>query len=275
MPAIVRSNNSLGTGGIVLLKETLGASDDGQATYAAQYCCLKSYASIWMPRFRSNQPPVTPIPAAILALPLTRQPTLVDVSTESANGLFYFNATYSAGIESDVVITTSTDVRNISWIYGYQVVGQGSGSTQRLTASFDYVSTSVRVTATNTEVPIVNGSVGTPFNVRGTTQGATPTTIVQTSTSRSLRGEYQHTVTSTGIYEAYDAPEPVNTSAAGGSSNSTPVAQVQVSRPVIGGNPVTNRPSTVTFRDPNAYDPTSLSGRTGRSPFDGYNQTWR
>ncbi len=255
----------------MLLKETLDASDSGQATYSAAYCCLRSYAGVWMPRFRSGTTPVTPIPQEILALPLTRQPTLIDVSTESANGLFYFNATYSAGIESDVVITTSTDVRNISWIAGYK-------GTQRITASFDYVSTSVRATATNSEVPIIEGSVGPPFNARLTTQGLTAVrtdTIVQTSRTRSNRGEYQNSVTSTGIYVAYDAPEPVDNSSAGGSSTSTPVAQVQVSRPVIGSNEFTNRPSTVTFRDPNAYDPTSLSGRTGRSPFDGYNQTWR
>ena len=255
----------------MLLKASLDASDSGQATYSAAYCCLRSYAGVWMPRFRSGATPVTPIPQEILALPLTSQPKLIDVSTESANGLFYFNATYSAGIESDVVITTSTDIRNISWISGYN-------GTQRITSSFDYVSTSVRATATNAEVPIINGSVGPPFNTRKFTAGVTDVrkdTIVQTSRTRSNRGEYQNSVTSTGIYVAYDAPEPVNNSSAGGSSTSTPVAQVQRVRPVIGSNPATNRPSTVKFRDPNAYDPTSLSGITGKSPFSGYGGGWR
>jgi hypothetical protein len=267
MAAIVRSNRSLASGGIVLLRQTLDASDTGQATYSAEYCCLRSYASVWMPRFRSGTTPVTPIPQEILALPLTRQPTLIDVSTESANGLFYFNATYSAGIESDVVITTSTDVRNISWIAGYN-------GTQRITASFDYVSTSVRATATNTEVPIISGSVGLPFNVRNVLVNplvlVSNDTIVQTSRTRNARGEYQNSVTSTGIYVAYDAPEPVDNSEAGGSSTTTPIAQVQVSRPVIGSASTTNRPNTILFPDRNAYDPTSLSGTTGRSPFSGY-----
>jgi len=265
MAAIVRANGSLAAGGIVLIKQTLSASDTGQATYSAQYCCLRSYASLWMPRFRSGTNPVTPIPQEILALPLTRQPTLVDVSTESANGLFYFNATYSAGIESDVVITTSTDVRNISWISAYN-------GAQRITSSFDYVSTSVRATATNTEVPIIEGSVGPPFNTKNfnASSAVSTNTIVQTSRTRNTRGEYQNSVTSTGIYVAFDVPEPVNTSAAGGSSGGTPVAQTQVSRPVIGGLPPTTKPSTIAFPGGNAYDPTSLTGTTGGSILNRY-----
>lgn len=209
MSAIVKANASLTAGGLAILKRTFATTDRGQVTYNADYACLSQFAGNHAARFRSGAEPPTPIPSSMLLLNLTRTPTLVDLRTETINGLTYFNATYAAGVETDLVVTTTSETRSVSWrIF--------NPNDTILNVGFDYISISVTATGTNQSIPVVRGGVGATFNSRGLSleklvRSAREKTIESTKQTRTQRGDYENSVTSTGIYEAEDqdfrAPE--------------------------------------------------------------------
>ena len=157
---IVKANAELTAGGLVVLKRSFTTSSTGVMTYTANYVCLAEYASRWTDQFKSSSQPPTPLPDNVLRLELTRTPRLVDLETETVNGLTYFNATYSAGVNTDLVITESSEQRTLSWVSGYNSTGQAQ------TSSFDYISHSVSVSGTNAEIPNVAGRTGMVFNAR-------------------------------------------------------------------------------------------------------------
>lgn len=224
MAAIVKANTSLTAGGLAVLRRTFQTTDRGQLTYNADYVCLAQFANTHAPRFRSGAQPPTPIPSSLLLLNLSRTPTLEQLDTVTENGLTYFRATYTAGVETDLVYETSSEQRNVAW----RRTNLSTGSTDIY--SFDYISISVTVTGTNTEIPIVRGDTGRVFNVRGTSVEAvlqnripnvSKTTIESSRSVRGRRGEYQNSATSTGIYEAFDETSGRPPSTGSGSSPRT------------------------------------------------------
>jgi hypothetical protein len=205
MAAIVKANTSLTAGGLAILKRTFATTDRGQVTYSADYVCLAQFAANYAPRFRSGAEPPTPIPSSMLLLNLTRTPTLVDLQTETVSGLTYFKAQYSAGVETDLVITTTSETRSVAW----------RTITNDLTraSSFDYISVSVTATGTNQTIPVVRGGVGAIFNTRNVNVSSIENnrlpnvarkTIESTRQTRTQRGDYENSVTSSGVYEAED-----------------------------------------------------------------------
>ncbi len=221
MASIVKANSSLTNGGLAVLKRGFSTSDDGRMTYAADYCCLSSFAKKWTPYFKIKAQPPTPLPASVLELKLTKTPELSDLQTETMNGLTYFRATYSAGILTEVVITESSEQRSFSGSVTASVQTVGNlGSTQTVTGviavSFDYISTSVTAQSKNQELPAVKGSVGSAFNKQvGTINGIKPLLITgirsnvveSTSTTKTGSGELTYSKTSTGIYEIGQSTE--------------------------------------------------------------------
>lgn len=210
MPSLVIANTSLASGGIARIKHSWTTANTGEMSYSATYACLAEYATKWITSFTTGSQPPLPLPSAIASIGLTRIPDLAELGMDTANGLTYFDAKYTAGVAADVTITQSSEVRNISWVSAY--IGNS-----RIVSSFDYISNSVRITGTNTELPVLQGSVGAIFNTRNVdaaliAQGGVPNvssrTIQQTSSTRNGRGEYINNVTSTGIYVAYDAEAP-------------------------------------------------------------------
>ncbi len=198
------------------MKRRFNSQDTGQMTYYVEYCCLLRYASKWTKSFQLESEPPTDLPSNMLQLNLTRTPTLKSLETESANGLTYFRATYTAGFETDIVITESSDIRSISWPITYPVGYEisvpftidGSTSfvttgTETITASFDYVSISVTATTTNSSLdPQVTGSTGEIFNAVNTSgyNNVSQQILDTYSKSKNRLGEYTYSKTSTGIY---------------------------------------------------------------------------
>jgi hypothetical protein len=222
MAAIIKANSTLTSGGIATLKRSFTTTDDGLMTYAVEYCCLSQYASRWTANFRTGAQPPTALPANMLQLQLTKTPTLYDLQTETLNGLTYFRATYSAGVPTDITITETSDVRNVSFPITYPAgttvrlptygLGGITGTTtsfvttgtETVTGSFDYVSYSVTATAKNAALPSVRGYVGDAFNFVNVTRVNTrlATTIETSSKTKNSRGEFTFSKTSTGVYTA-------------------------------------------------------------------------
>lgn len=247
MAAIVKANPSLTAGGLAVLRREFNTSDRGQLFYGSDYVCLAQFAERYAPQFRSGAKPPTPIPSSMRLLNLSRTPTLESVQITTENGLTYFRAQYIAGVETDLVVTTTSEQRNIS--FTYELFGVET------TASFDYISISVTVTGTNTEIPIIKGSTGAVFNTRNVKSeqilnnrisNLTRKTIESSRTTRGSRGEYENSATSTGIYDAFN--ETIDRT----------VSNVRVSQQ--------QTKSVQKFPSSN-YDPTSLSGIRGQSPF--------
>lgn len=212
MAAIVKANSSLTAGGLAVLGRNISASDSGQVVYTVNYACLSQYADTWAQSFKSGAQPPTPLPVAMLRLDLTRTPQLTELQSQSSNGLTYFNATYSAGIASDLVITRSSETRNISWVASD--VELEPGFVRRTVASFDYISTSVTVEGTNSTIQKIDGTVSDCFNARNVNANDVLSNkvanlekrvVVSTSIRKNRKGEYLNSVTSTGIYTAFDA----------------------------------------------------------------------
>ena len=222
MASIIKANSTLTSGGIATLKRSFTTTDDGLMTYAVEYCCLSQYASRWTANFRTGAQPPTALPANMLQLQLTKTPTLYDLQTETLNGLTYFRATYSAGVPTDITITETSDVRNVSFPITYPAgtsvtlptygLGGITGTTtsfvttgtETITGSFDYVSYSVTATAKNAALPSVRGYVGDAFNFVNVTRvdTALATTIETSSKTKNNRGEFTFSKTSTGVYTA-------------------------------------------------------------------------
>jgi hypothetical protein len=210
MAAIVKANARLTNGELSVVKRSFTTADDGTMTYAVEYVCLSKYARNWTPQFKTGAQPPTSLPANMLLLQLTKTPTLYDLQTETINGLTYFRATYSAGGTTEVIITESTEQRSFSATVNASVeTAPATQTSADILLSFDYMSVSVTASAKNTNLPKVAGRVGAPFNksvgkISGQTprivSGAKATTIEGASTTRTGRGEYTYSKTSTGIY---------------------------------------------------------------------------
>jgi hypothetical protein len=226
MASIVKANTNLTSGGIAVLKRNFSASDTGQMTYSAEYCCLSQFASRWTPSFKTGTQPPTALPANMLLLQLTKTPTLVDLNTETVSGLTYFRATYSAGVETDVTITQSTDIKNFSWSVTYPIqscylgnsyssgsLGAGASPSlttptticatvgeQTITYNFDYISTTVTSESRNQNLPNVRGGVSGPITGNFRANPGVVKLIEQTSQTKNSRGEYTYSKSSTGIY---------------------------------------------------------------------------
>jgi hypothetical protein len=218
MAAIVKANPSLTAGGLAVLRRQYSTTDDGTLNYEADYVCLSQFANNHIGRFRTGAQPPTPIPASMSQLRLDKTPTLYDFSTNTQNGLTYFNARYTAASADagEVITTESQEQRSFSAVVtgSVRTAGNLGGRitvTGEVNVSFDYLSTTVRVEAKNPRVlPVVKGKVGRPFNMSvGQLSGQTPTvlgqyresTVETESKTRSTRGNYTFTKSSSGIYE--------------------------------------------------------------------------
>jgi hypothetical protein len=218
MAAIVKANSSLANGGLAVLRRSYSTTDEGTLTYEAEYCCLAQFANNYIARFRTGSTPPTPIPASMSALRIDGAPKLYDLTTNTQNGLTYFGARYSAAsLDAGEVITTeSQEQRSFSAVVTGTIrtagnLGNTITVTGDVTVSFDYVSTTIRVEAKNPRaLPAVRGRVGRPFNVSASllagqvanTLGQFRESAVETqSKTRSSRGNYTYTKSSSGIYE--------------------------------------------------------------------------
>jgi hypothetical protein len=218
MASIVKANPSLTNGGLAVLRRSFSTTDDGTCNYEADYCCLATFANNHIGRFRTGAQPPTAIPASMSQLRLSGTPKLYDFTTYTQSGLTYFNARYSAASlsEGEVIITESQEQRNFSAVVEGTIRTAGNfGTTTTQTGfvsvSFDYISTTVRVEAKNPRsIPDVRGSVGLPFNKSvGQISGVNVLALNQwreayietSSKTRSSRGSYTYSKSSTGIYE--------------------------------------------------------------------------
>ncbi|MEB3207395.1 MAG: hypothetical protein VKK63_00580 [Synechococcus sp.] len=220
MAAIVKANPSLTAGGLAVLKREYSTTDDGICNYFVDYCCLSQFSNVHIIKFRTGANPPTPIPAEMSLLPLASTPKLYDVKIRKENGITYFSTAYSAAsLDAGQVITTETfEQRSFTATVLGTIRGNFSGFdtnntgtvTQAVSYSFDYISKTVRVEASNPSVlPDIRGSVGPAFNtsvglifnqpadVRGK---AAASTIDGTSINRTSRGQYTYSKTSSGIY---------------------------------------------------------------------------
>lgn len=218
MASIVKANPSLTAGGLAVLRRSFSTTDDGTCNYEADYACLAQFTSNHAGKFRTGATPPTAILDGLSQLRLDGTPKLYDVTTSTQNGLTYFKARYSASsLDGGEIITTeSQEQRNFSAAVEGSIRTPGNfGSTATesgtVQVSFDYISTTVRVEAKNPRIlPQVTGSVGIPFNVSiGQISGVDAlvlgkwraATIETQSTTRSSRGSYTYSKSSSGIYE--------------------------------------------------------------------------
>jgi hypothetical protein len=133
-------------------------------------------------------------------LDLRAAPGLSALTTRTENGLAYFEARYASSTNSEFVITQSEETK----VFAASRVVSANGEDTTFTLTFDYISRTVRVSATNTYPPAVKGSVGAPFNVVGNTNSVyfRSTTVETKSKTRSSRGNFSFETNSIGIYEA-------------------------------------------------------------------------
>ena len=221
MAAIVKANPSLTAGGLAVLRRAFSTTDEGVLNYEADYVCLSQYANNHIGKFRTGAQPPTPIPSAMSVLRLDAVPKLYDFQTSTENGLTYFNAKYTSAVlnydqdASEVITTETSEQRSFSAQIAGSVRVPGAGGTTSTVegftnVSFDYVSYTMRVEAKNSSVlPSVRGRVGLPFNLSvGTISGTSPllvgkwraSTVEQSSTTKSSRGTYTYSLSSSGIY---------------------------------------------------------------------------
>lgn len=95
-------------GGLAVIKRQFSTTDKGQVNYRAEYACLERFADTHARKFLSGSRPPTPIPSAVLSLRLQKPPELIEVQTETINGITHFIASYAA-YTSDVELETSTE----------------------------------------------------------------------------------------------------------------------------------------------------------------------
>jgi len=219
MAAIVKANSSLAAGGLAVLRRSFATSDDGTMTYSADYCCLAIHANKWTRSFKTRSQPPTPLPREVLQLQLTKTPELFALETHTLNGITYFAASYSAGVASEVIITEESDVRlfNLTTItdVGYYITVPGTidGATTFVktgqvvdTNPIEYVSITVTATSKNATLPNVKGRATSidgkelkRFSFLGGAFIDQISLIERTSKSRSSRGEYTYSKSSSGI----------------------------------------------------------------------------
>lgn len=255
MASLVKATSSLTNGGISVVSRSISTKRDGQITLKVTYVCLEQYAATHIRNLKTNSPLFIPIPQELLTYSLQEAPKLIDLEAKTERGLTYFDATYSAANASDVVVTYSSSIRSISW--------QTGTSEEPVTCGFDYVSVSVTVAGKNQDPPTIPGFTSRVFNARNVDAtkivnnqvGNVRQEILETfDRSYNQSGEYNHSITSSGIYVAFDTLVQIP------KVNATQVATQQENVPVYEN--ISPRPNI------NTYDPTSLSGITGKSPFD-------
>jgi hypothetical protein len=223
MAAIVKANPSLANGGLAVLRRSYSTTDDGTLTYEADYCCLAQFANNHLGKFRTGAQPPTPIPTSLSTLRLDAAPKLFEFNTKTQSGLTYFFPRYTAASrDAGEVITTETqEQRSFSSTLVGQITTAGnldSRITVRglVNVTFDYISTTRQVNAKNPGgLPNVRGAVGQPFNynvgrinnqiARVSSEQIVSETIETQSTTRSSRGAYTYTKSSSGIYAARPA----------------------------------------------------------------------
>jgi hypothetical protein len=200
MSSIIRANASLTAGGLAVVNRSYSNDLEGSLNYSVTYVCLDSFAKTNAALFRIGSAPPTPLPSHLIALDLRSAPGLTALTTRTENGLAYFEARYASSTNSEFVITQSEETK----VFAASRVVTSSGTDTTFTLTFDYISRTVRVSATNTYPPGVKGSVGAPFNVVGNTNSVyfRSTTIETKSKTRSSRGNFSFETNSTGIYEA-------------------------------------------------------------------------
>lgn len=218
MASIVKANPSLTAGGLAVLRRQFSTTDDGTCNYEADYCCLAQFANNHIGKFRTGATPPTAIPAGMSALRLSGSPKLYDFTINTQNGLTYMNARYTAASTDpgEVITTETSEQRNFSAVLEGSIripsnTGANTTQTGSVNVSFDYISTTVRVEAKNPNaLPEVKGSVGAPFNVSigkisnvtALVNGQWRTSYIETtSKTRSSRGTYTYSKSSSGIYE--------------------------------------------------------------------------
>jgi len=219
MAAIVKANSSLAAGGLAVLRRQFSTTDDGTCNYEADYACLSQFANSHVGRFRTGSQPPTAIPASMSLLRLSSAPKLYDFTSNTQNGVTYFTARYTAASADagEVITTESQEQRSFSATVTATIRTAGNND-NRITVtgsvgiSFDYISTTVTVEAKNPQsLPQVRGSVGNPFNFSsGTINNQAPnlqgtfrnSTVERTNTTRSSRGTYTYSRSSSGIYVA-------------------------------------------------------------------------
>jgi hypothetical protein len=219
MAAIVKANSSLSAGGLAVLRRQFSTTDDGTCNYEADYACLSQFANSHVGRFRTGSQPPTAIPASMSLLRLSSTPKLYDFTSNTQNGVTYFTARYTAASADagEVITTESQEQRSFSAVVPARIRTAGNFDSLItvegfVNVSFDYISTTVRVEAKNPiTLPNVRGSVGPAFNVsKGTISGVTPlsvggfsaSTVETQSKTRSSRGTYTFSKSSSGIYVA-------------------------------------------------------------------------
>lgn len=235
MPAIVKANNTLTSGGFAVLRSSL-VFNGMDATLEVDACCLPAFYSQYVKRFTKGARAFAGT-SPLTGLSLQREPTLYDVNISTENGICYFKAKYSCEIdptsdasngrgvneESDFTFTRSWDIKTFNigatkQVFQTQTVpGTTNGSTQQvlvsteyITASFDYVSITESVTQKGRgSAPSVKGSAKEPFNKRnfkalGAVISVNPfkeATVDSGSETTNSRGEIIYTMTSVGIYQ--------------------------------------------------------------------------
>ena len=219
MAAIVKANSSLAAGGLAVLRRQFSTTDDGTCNYEADYACLSQFSNAHVGRFRTGSTPPTAIPASMSLLRLASTPKLYDFTSNTQNGVTYFTARYTAASADagEVITTESQEQRSFSAVVTGTIrvpsgiSGNLTNATGEVNVSFDYISTTIRVEAKNpTTLPNVKGSVGREFNLSiGQLGGERPTVLLQyrastietESKTRSSRGTYTFSKSSSGIYE--------------------------------------------------------------------------
>lgn len=262
MASLVKATSGLTNGGISVVSRSISTKRDGQITLNVTYVCLEQYAATHIRNLKTNSPLLIPIPQELLTYSLQAAPKLIDLEAKTERGLTYFDATYSAANASDVVTTYSSSIRSISW--------QTGTSENPVTCGFDYVSVSVTVAGKNEDPPTIPGYTSRVFNARNVDAtkivnnqvGNVRKEILETfDRSYNQNGEYTHSITSSGIYVAFDTLVQIPRIKA------TQVAAQTQNVPVYEN--ISPRPKPT--KSASTFDPTSLSGITGKSPFDRLN----
>lgn len=199
MAAIIRANAALLAGNMAVLKRDYGTDYEGIFFYDVTYVCLEQFLDRHINKFRPKMPPPTAMPANFSLFNFSSEPVLWDVSITSANGLSYIAAKYSTNTNQEITVTQTSEER------AYYATKDGGNDEESSFISFDYIAVSVTVTSVNTQQPAIKAYPGTVFNFRsGGPKFAEiryyPNTIFSSSKSRSSRGQYSFSVTSTGIY---------------------------------------------------------------------------
>lgn len=196
MAKTVRANARLTNGGLIATKREISTSREGILTYAVQYVCLTQFAREHLFKFVIEMPPPDTLPDKIYTL-AKEYPVLHSLNVKEERGITYFDCVYSTASNVNVVVTESEETKSA-------VFSQGD-----VTVTFDFVSKTVSVSATNTYPDPESGDCGPPFNVKliGDLAAAQnlyarvrKDTVETRSKSRSSNGEFSYQTDSMGTY---------------------------------------------------------------------------